>query len=253
MFKWGGEVNIVGAPVLSNENFNGSYRFSRDEAPFVPDRYTAALNIQFGRLQSPDPNSTTLLRDMNMYALFANDMWRIRPSLTLHAGVRYDLRTLQGDLGGADAFEQPGFSRDRPEDVWLNVALGPAGALGIRAWRPIPNDTLDLSPARGFAGMCWDEKGGRSWQLRYLPRSHFERQPARRVARTTAEHSRRELANPPSFRRFPYSDLPSAITTTTVPAPRADTPFTHQSTVGFELCRFTHASRSLRTSCIMPA
>src|SRR5918993_4798671 len=156
LFKWGGEANIVRAPVLSNENFNGSYRFSRDEPPFVPDRYTASLNLQFGRLQSPDPTSTALRRDMNMYALFANDMWRIRPSLTLQAGVRYDLRTLKGDLGGADAFEQPGFSRDRPEDVWLNVALGPAGALGVRPWRPIPNDTLDLSPR---VGLAWDVLG----------------------------------------------------------------------------------------------
>ena len=72
LFKWGGEANIVRAPEMSNENFNGSYRFPRDQAPFVPDRYTAALNLQFGRAASrrtrTPPRS---VRDMNMYALFA--------------------------------------------------------------------------------------------------------------------------------------------------------------------------------------
>ena len=59
MFKWGGEANLVRAPVFSNENFNGSYRFPAT-APFVPNRYTAALNLQFERSESPDPAFTKL-------------------------------------------------------------------------------------------------------------------------------------------------------------------------------------------------
>lgn len=238
LFKWGGEVNIVRAPVLSNENFNGGYRFSRDEAPFVPDRYTAALNLQFGRLQSPDPNSTTLLRDMNMYALFANHVWRIRPSLTLQAGVRYDLRTLKGDIGGADPFEQPGFSRDRPEDVWLSVALGPAGALGVRPWRPVPNDMLDLSPRVGFA---WDVLGRGKAAVRGSYGIFRDRISSVSLRGAVGSYNGLniqgvELANPTFFPAVPNTANlpPSAITTTTVPAPRADTPFTHQSAVGFD-------------------
>jgi hypothetical protein len=238
LFKWGGEANIVRAPVLSNENFNGSYRFSRDEPPFVPDRYTASLNLQFGRSQSPDPNSTALLRDMNMYALFANDMWRIRPSLTLQAGVRYDLRTLKGDLGRADAFEQPGFSRDRPEDVWLNVALGPAGALGVRPWRPIPDDTLDLSPRVGFA---WDVLGRGKAAVRGSYGIFRDRISSVSLRGAVGSYNGLniqgvELANPTFFPAVPNTaNLPaSAITTTTVPSPRADTPFSHQSTIGFD-------------------
>jgi hypothetical protein len=238
LFKWGGEVNVVRAPVLSNENFNGSYRFSRDEPPFIPDRYTAAINLQFGRLQSPDANSTALRRDMNMYALFANDMWRIRPNLTLQAGLRYDLRTLEGDLGGADAFEQPGFSRDRPEDVWLNVALGPAGALGVRSWRPIPDNTLDLSPRVGFA---WDVLGRGKAAVRGSYGIFRDRISSVSLRGAVGSYNGLniqgvELANPTFFPAVPNTANlpPSAITTTTVPAPRANTPFTHQSTVGLD-------------------
>ncbi|MGE3508590.1 MAG: carboxypeptidase regulatory-like domain-containing protein [Vicinamibacterales bacterium] len=238
LFKWGGEANIVRAPVRSNENFNGSYRFSRDEGPFVPDRYTAALNLQFARLQSPDPNATLLFRDMNMYALFANDAWRIRPNLTLQAGVRYDLRTLEGDIGGADPFEQPGFSRDRPKDVWLNVALGPTGALGVRPWRPVPNDTLDLSPRVGFA---WDVLGRGRAAVRGSYGIFRDRISSVSLRGAVGSYNGLniqgvELANPAFFPAVPSSANlpPSAITTTTVPSPRADTPFTHQSSVGFD-------------------
>src|SRR5438552_9175318 len=69
--KWGGELNVVRAPQVTNENFNGAYRFPRDVAPFVPDRYTAGFNLQFARGESPDPTYTKMLRDMNMCALFA--------------------------------------------------------------------------------------------------------------------------------------------------------------------------------------
>ena len=93
---------------------------------------------------------------MDMYGLFVNDTWRLTPTLTLNMGLRYDLRVLEGDLGGPDPFEQPGFSRDKPEDVWLNVALGPSGTLGLQPWRPTPTDTLDVSPRLGFA---WDVLG----------------------------------------------------------------------------------------------
>jgi len=237
-FKWGGELNLVRAPVESNENFNGNYRFPRDEAPFVPDRYTSSLNLQFGRQQSPNPNATRLLRDMNMYALFANDMWRIRPTLTLNMGVRYDLRTLEGDIGGPDPFEQPGFSRDRPEHVWFNVALGPAGALGVRPWRPVPNDTVDFSPRVGFA---WDVLGRGKAAVRGSYGIFRDRISSLSLRGAVGNYNglntqNVELANPTFFPAVPNAaSLPaSAISTTTVPSPRADTPFTQQSNVGVD-------------------
>lgn len=237
-FKWGGEANLVRAPVVSNENFNGSYRFARDEGPFVPDRYTAALNLQYARQQSPDPSASSLARDMNMYALFANDLWRIKPSLTLQFGLRYDLRTLAGDLAGPDAFEQPGFSRDRPEDVWLNVALGPAGALGVQPWRPVPNNRLDFSPRVGFA---WDVLGRGKASVRGSYGIFRDRISSVSLRGAVGGYNGLitqgvQLLNPTFFPAVPNAaSLPaSAITTTTVPSPRGDTPYTQQSSVGVD-------------------
>jgi len=237
-FKWGGEANLVRAPVLSNENFNGAYRFPRDEGPFVPDRYVSSFNLQYARGESPDPISTTMDRDMNMFALFANDMWRIRPTLTLNLGLRYDLRTFEGGLGGPDAFAQPGFSRDRPEDVWLQVALGPAGALGVRPWRPVPNDTLDLSPRVGFA---WDVLGRGKAAVRGSYGIFHDRISSVGLRGAVGSYNGLniqgvELANPTFFPAVPNAaTLPSsAITTTTVPSPLAQTPYTQQSSIGFE-------------------
>ena len=238
LFKWGGEANIVRAPVLSNENFNGAYRFPRDDGPFAPDRYTASVNLAFAQGRSPGSTFTALRRDMNMYALFVNDMWRVRPSFTLNLGVRYDLRTLEGDIGGPDAFEQPGFSRDRPEDVWLNVALGPAGAIGVRPWRPVPDDVRDFSPRVGFA---WDVLGRGKAAIRGSYGIFRDRISSVSLRGAVGGYNGLniqgvELANPTFFPATANAaSLPaSAITTSTVPAPRAQTPLTQQSSVGFD-------------------
>ena len=235
--KWGGELNLVRAPVLTNENFNGNYRFPLDVAPLIPDRYTAGFNLQFARGESPDPTYTTLRRDMNMYALFANDTWRVRPNFTLNLGLRYDLRVLRGDLGGPDPFTQPGFSRERPEDVWLNVALGGAGAIGIRPWRPVPNDTLDLSPRVGFS---WDVSGTGKTTIRVSYGVFHDRITSLSLRGAVNSYNGLniqsvQVANPTFFPQVPNAaSLPSAaITVSTVPSPTGDTPYTQQSNIGF--------------------
>jgi hypothetical protein len=234
--KWGGEVNLVRAPFITNENFNGNYRFSSDTAPFVPDRYIAGFNLQFARGESSSAAYTTMQRDMNMYAFFANDTWRVRPNFTLSMGLRYDLRTLEGDLGGPDAFKQSGFSRQHPEDVWLNVALGGAGSIGIRPWRPVPNDTLDLSPR---IGLTWDASGTGRAIIRASYGLFHDRITS--LSLRTAVNSYNglniqsvEVANPTFFPRVPdAASLPAAaITVSTVPSPAGDTPYTQQSNVG---------------------
>ena len=235
--KWGGEMNLVRAPQVTNENFNGAYRFPRDEAPFVPDRYTAGFNLQFARGESPNPTYTKIQRDMNVGALFANDTWRIRPHLTFNMGLRYDLRSLRGNLGGPDAFEQPGFSRNHPEDVWVNVALGPAGAMGVKYWRPAPN-TQDLSPRVGFA---WDVLGTGKAAIRASYGIFHDRITT--LSLRTAVNGYNglnvqsvEVANPGFFPLVPNAaSLPAAaISVSNVPAPKADTPYTQQSSAGFQ-------------------
>ena len=170
--RWGAEMNDVEALVDSNNVFNGSYLFTCEEitcAEFGRSvRYRASFNLRFDRGETSDPTIASMSRDLDMYAFFVNDTWRVRPNFTLNMGLRYDLRVFEGDIGGPDPFEQPGFSRDHPEDVWIAVALGGTGALGVQNWRPAPNDTLDLSPRFGFS---WDLTGSRrSRQLRDFPR-----------------------------------------------------------------------------------
>lgn len=236
--RWGGEMNRVGAPQITNRNFNGNYRFPRDQAPFVPDRYTAGLNLQFARGDSPDPAYTTIQRDLNTFALFANDTWRVRPNFTVNLGLRYDLRVLRGDFDGPDAFELPGFSRERPEDVWMNVALGPAGAIGVNFWRPVPNDTLDLSPRVGFT---WDVSGTGKTVARGSYGIFHDRITTLSLQGAVNAYNGLniqsvEVANPSFFPHVPdASSLPAAaVSVGSVPAPKADTPYTQQSSVGLQ-------------------
>ncbi len=158
--KWGGESNRVVATADANVTFQGIYRFPSDTAT-VPDRYTANFNLPFQRGEIADPTFISIRRDVASYAAFINDTWRVTPRFTINMGLRYDKRTYLGvpgvsSIGGPDAFEQPGFSRDRPQDVWVAVAVG-GGALGRQTdWRPGVEDNLDLSPRFGFS---WDVSG----------------------------------------------------------------------------------------------
>lgn len=236
--KWGGEINLLSALNDTNSDFNGVFEFPSDTAPFVPDRYYAGFNLQFARGETPDPSFARTNRSMDMYAVFVNDAWRVRPDFTLNLGFRYDLRVLQGGLHGPDAFEQPGFSRDRPEEVWLNVALGEAGDLGVQPWRPVPTDTLDLSPRIGFA---WDLSGNGTAALRASYGIYHDRVPT--LVTTDVVNSYNGAAiqtfqiHDPNF--FPStpdgSNLPlDAVNSSTVPSPTGNTPYTQQINVAFD-------------------
>jgi len=236
--KWGGEMNLVRAPQITNENFNGNYRFPRDEGPFVPDRYAAGFNLQFLRGNSPESTFTTIQRDMNMFALFVNDSWNLRPNLTVNMGLRYDRRVLKGNLGGPDAFQLPGFSREQPDAVWTNVALGPAGAIGVDFWRPAPDDTLDLSPRFGFT---WDVTGTGKAAVRASYGIFHDRITTLSLRNAVNAYNGLnvqsvELANPTFFPQVPdAASLPAAaVTVGSVPSPKGDTPYTQQSSAGFE-------------------
>ena len=65
---------------------------------------------------------------------------------------------LEGDLGGPDPFEQPGFSPDRPEEVWLTWRR-----TGRHARRPLvasgaKRHAGSLAPPRIFLGRTGDGK-----------------------------------------------------------------------------------------------
>jgi hypothetical protein len=240
--KWGVEMNDVVALVDSNARFNGGYSFSCEEitcAEFgIPFRYSAAFNLRFDRGESLDPRVASMNRDVDMYALFFNDAWRVRPNLTFNMGLRYDLRVFEGDLGGPDAFAQPGFSRDNPEDVWLQVVLGEAGSMGVQTWRPAPTDTLDLSPR---LGLSWDIRGDGKSVVRASYGIFHDRINTISLRGTVFGYNDLitravEVENPNFFPLVPSpTDLPvNTAGRPTIPTPTANTPYTQQSNVGFQ-------------------
>jgi hypothetical protein len=241
-FKWGAEMNDVEALVDSNNGFNGSYLFTCEEITCEefgkPVRYTASFNLRFARRETADPTIASMSRDLDMYAFFVNDTWRIRPNFTLNMGLRYDLRVFEGDIGGPDPFDQPGFSRDHPEDVWLAVALGQAGGLGVRAWRPAPTDTLDLSPRFGFS---WDLLGTGKAVVRASYGIFHDRIDTITLRGTVFGYNGLitesvQVSNPGFFPTIPNaSQLPAlASGRPSVPSPTGNTPYMQQSNGGFQ-------------------
>ena len=240
--KWGAEMNDVEALVDSNNGFNGSYLFTCEEITCEefgkPVRYTASFNLRFARGETADPTIASMSRDLDMYAFFVNDTWRVRPNFTLNMGLRYDLRVFEGDIGGPDPFDQPGFSRDHPEDVWLGVALGQAGGLGVRAWRPAPNDTLDLSPRFGFS---WDLLGTGKAVVRASYGIFHDRIDTITLRGTVFGYNGLitesvQVSNPGFFPTIPNaSQLPAlASGRPSVPSPTGNTPYMQQSNGGFQ-------------------
>jgi hypothetical protein len=236
--RWGGEANLITANNEENLSFNGRYLFDTDTGPFDPVTYTARRNLQFERGESSNVLAAGLDRDIDEYALFVNDTWRLGPGLTVNFGLRWDLRLLQGDFGRDDPFEQPGFSRDDPGPVWLAVALGPAGSLPVMAWRPVPRDKVDLSPRVGFA---WDVSRTGRTVVRGSYGVFHDRFQTARLDNTVNGYpglnaQTFEVADPAFFPTVPdASTFPAgAASTSNVPSPNATTPYSQHMSGGFQ-------------------
>ena len=138
-FKGGFEINVSRGPRTINTAFNGEYLFTADALPVagVPSTFPARYRTATG--------TGALDRDVDMYAFFFEDNWRVAPGLTLSAGVRYDLQALRGDLDG-----EP-LPADIPaEQFWTRFV---EGDLAGRNWIAYPNDKNNVGPRIGFA---WD-------------------------------------------------------------------------------------------------
>ncbi len=251
--KWGGESNRVLATADANVAFQGVYRFPSDTAT-APDRYTANFNLPFENRASTEPTFISIRRDVASYAAFVNDAWRVTSRFTINMGLRWDRRTYLdvdgvASIGGPDAFRQPGFSRDRPQDVWVSVALGPRGALPVTDWRPGVEDDLDLSPRFGFSwdvtgngravvrasyGVFHDRVNTSTLRSRVLSYNGLLTSGTQLNASNPAQNAIIQ-ANFPN--RIASSLLPGGATiggTPDAPSARMNTPYTQQSSAGFQ-------------------
>jgi hypothetical protein len=100
MFSWkgdhelrlGGELNMMKSASFFDSNFGGTFLFDTD-TPFdanVPATYPIRYTVRSG--------DSTVDRDMDVYAFFVQDNWRILPNFTLNLGLRYDVETLAPHL-----------------------------------------------------------------------------------------------------------------------------------------------------------
>jgi hypothetical protein len=90
--RFGGEFNKMRSASFFDSNFGGTFLFDTD-LPFDPSN-RATYPIRF----TQRTGDSTVDRDMNVYAFFIQDNWRIKPNFTLNLGLRYDVETLAPHL-----------------------------------------------------------------------------------------------------------------------------------------------------------
>jgi hypothetical protein len=138
--KTGVEINRSRGPRTINISFNGAFTFLRAVTfnPNDPSTYPEVFTMSIGE--------EALHRDVDLYAGFVEDQWRIMPNLTVALGLRYDLQILQGDLRGTPVPDVP------VEEFWQRFVIGDLQGTNFQAY---PNDTNNWAPRVGIA---WDPR-----------------------------------------------------------------------------------------------
>jgi len=139
-FKFGGEVSLVGSTGGQVHDPKGRINFRNDGG------FTSLENFLLGNVGSGSAifvgQPVRNLHDKD-YALFLQDDYRVRPTLTLNLGLRYELQTVLTDannlLGNFDPNSPTGF---------VQVGSGETS--------PYNGDHSNFSPRIGLA---WDVKG----------------------------------------------------------------------------------------------
>lgn len=139
--KSGFEINRSDGPRTINISFNGAFTFLRPVTfnPADPSTFPEVFTVSVGE--------EALHRDLQLYAAFFEDQWRVRPNLTVSLGLRYDVQFWRGDLNG----------RPLPEDMsnqefWRQFVIGNLQGINFMAY---PNDTNNFSPR---VGLAWDPR-----------------------------------------------------------------------------------------------
>jgi len=150
--KWGAESNIVYG-IRVGGGYNGSFQFLQDrpvnpsDPSTLPYRFVQSVELVKGKVSVWGFDSGAFTRNVNLFAGFLNDSWRIRPNLTVNAGIRYDVQFWRGDLSGKP------YPTNIPDfEFYVRVIQGD---LRGQNWAPAPNDLTNFSPR---IGLSWDPK-----------------------------------------------------------------------------------------------
>ena len=157
----GSRGNLTGSGINANDrnNLNTFYNVMLGRIGKI-DQVFYSNGQEFVPLQP-------LILDQRMqeYNFYLQDDWRIRPNLTLNAGIRYELNTVPYDAAGVQV------APDRPLDGSEGpVSFLPAGPDTGRGW--FERDNNNFAPAIGIA---WDPKGDGKTSVRANYRLAYQR------------------------------------------------------------------------------
>jgi Carboxypeptidase regulatory-like domain len=230
--RFGFEANIVPTTSTINQSFNGLFEFLRDQPVIagddstLPFRFTQGIELR-GKLAA-------LNRDVDIYSTFFNDQWQPAGGLTVNLGIRYDFQFWRADLNGDDV------PSDIPiEEFWIRHATG--DLLG-RNYKPVPNDRDNIAPR---VGVTWDPMGDAKTVVRGGYGLYYDQINTTTlrgvvagypgfITSQIANDSRSGLRIPNSFfPNLPTFPLPESVGTSfRIASPDAESPYTHQMTVG---------------------
>jgi hypothetical protein len=100
--KFGGKYTHIWISNPANTEANGSYLFGHNLTfnPADPRTYPERLNIRVPGIRDYELNA-------NVWELYAQDKWQVKPGLTLSLGVRYDLEVVPINEEGNPLFPDP--------------------------------------------------------------------------------------------------------------------------------------------------
>lgn len=169
---YGGEANRENDAQQTTLNNYGVFGFTNHTN--VANRSSAAITDFFFGSPNSMGQDVPVYANANYfnYGLFAQDDWRVLPSLTLNLGVRYDIQTIPTDTQRMIMQFRPGVQSKVAPSLPLGILLPgdagvPAGGANTRydhvspriglAWTPYPNGHTVIHAA---AGLFYGSVGG---------------------------------------------------------------------------------------------
>lgn len=147
-FKTGFDISLINVRSYFYNNVDGTFRFNTDR-PFDPNDLST-YPFQFTQ-NIGDPN---LRRVNNVYSVFVQDSWRLRPNLTANIGVRYDLETAFKEAAGvSNDTNNVGPRLGVVWDPWSDGRTAVRGGYGLYYDQAFLNITGNIMLARRFEGV----------------------------------------------------------------------------------------------------
>jgi len=141
VFKFGGDFRKIGDQSLNATNSRGLFTFSS------VDKFIRGQPSQWTQMFG---NTTRDFRT-GVYGAFVQDDWRLRPTLTLNLGLRWEMQGAQSEAGDLSSVLDP-----RASGAIGAAGTGPLGAFRVGG-EAVGANPWNFGPRLGFA---WNPRGG---------------------------------------------------------------------------------------------